>query len=249
MITNQKELSGSYVVGMDAVLFAINVLQFDGVANPILTDDQVEVLSLLSESYEGQIRIAVKGGHGTLKTTTQCIIALWRACQTENSLVIVTAPTMAQLKDVWMAECRKIVNGADSKFREVVTFPTRTSVRGTGDAFGRILMRASSKPENFSGYCSQHLTIIVDEASGISSNVFRAIRNEAANPGSLILAMGGPNTRDCMFFELFNCILWTHRTWSSENGPNPRGALAIEKDYGRDSDMYRIRVLGEFPTA
>lgn len=231
----------------DPVKFAINVLQFDGVGNPQLTEDQFNLLEDLRDNNPA--RIAVKGGQGTLKTTTGVIVALWRAFQDKNALVVVTAPTQAQLKDVWMAELRKVLNNAHPEFRKIVCLPVPTLACSYGGGeFGRIMMRSSSKPECFAGYCNPHLTFIIDEASGVSRNVFHTIRGSATNAGSLILAMGSPNTRDCTFFELFSSKLWTHRTWSSENGSNPESASWIEQEYGRDSDMYRIRVLGEFPT-
>lgn len=62
------------------------------------------------------------------------------------------------------------------------------------------------------------------------------------------------NTRESQFFDCFNSQShkWKTLTWSAEDTPasewfDPQRNLDLEEEFGRDSDVYRVRVLGEFP--
>lgn len=203
----------------DPVAFAIDVLRFDGIYNSKLTKDQLNLLEDMRDELPR--RVAVRGDQCTGKTTFSVMVALWRAFQGKQATVVVTAPTIHQLKDVWMVELSKVLYDSTQEFQDMVDIPTRTSVRGYGNVdFGRIMMKASSKPENFMGYCSPHMTFIVDEASCVGRDIFRSLRGELSNgPNTLLLALGNPAIRDCTFFDLFNSVAqaypWVLRTWKN----------------------------------
>ncbi len=203
----------------DPVAFAIHVLGFNGVSNSELTDDQTDLLYELGINTDKVKRVAVQGKRGTLKTTTSVIIALWRAFQSDKSVVVVTAPTWAQLKDIWRAECSKILQNSDPEFQKLVDNTAGFRVTGTGDAFGRILLKRATKPENFCGFHGPQVTFIVDEASGVDRDLFRPMEGSLSNTrDSLFLLMGSPDTRDCFFSDVFNdpkvSPYWVKETWT-----------------------------------
>jgi len=127
------------------------------------TWQQSELLRLVQE---GTPRIACKSGQGPGKTTVSNVIAIWRALQSEGSLVVVTAPTMRQCRDIWLAEARRLMKRADpwlQRFVKVLT--TRIKIAGQRD-WGVLTMTATNE-EAAQGFHEKNLSVIVEEASGI----------------------------------------------------------------------------------
>lgn len=244
-------------VSADPIVFAKEAMRCDGVHNEKLTKQQRTLLNAAKrEAYlpveERLKRIAVKSGQGTGKTTCECILALWRAFWAVDALVVVTAPTMQQVKDAWIAEMRRLLMNAHPFIRRM-TKVTYTKVIIGGRKTWGIWTRAASRPENFQGYHQKFLTMIVDEASGVSRDIFKTIKGTLTNENSLLVCAGNPNTRECAFFDMFHKpserSLWHRFTFNAEESPiTDKSNLAkIAQEFGKDSDVYRVRVLGEFP--
>jgi hypothetical protein len=77
-----------------------------------------------------------------------------------------------------------------------------------------------------------------------------------SNPDTLMVMLGNPNLRDCAFFDCFNALSerwWTYTINCEDTARDypellsPDRNTEIEEEFGRDSDVFRIRVLGEFP--
>lgn len=194
--------------------------------------------------------ILVASGQGTGKTAATGIVASFRMFQAPLSRVIVTAPTMRQVQDVWMAEFRKRVYQGHPGLRKYVKIDTRkVTVAGIRD-WG-ISTATSSRPENVQGYHDHMLTFLADEASGLSRPIWQTIKGTLTQPQNLLLAIGNPNDRDTEFFDGFNKDAHLYRTfnWSSIDSPNVDRKLIqkMRDEYGEDSDVFRVRVLGLFP--
>jgi hypothetical protein len=190
------------------------------------------------------------------------LFGLWACFRHRDALTMVTAPTMRQAKEVWLAECRRLVDRADPAFKQFVTVTnSRVIIAGRKD-WGVKLITAT-KEENAQGIHENNLTFIVEEASGVDRPIMRAIETTVTNKNARVLAIGNPNTRDCEFFDFFHRFRhrWATLTLNTEdsakiivnrNGePEPMVSpelldYLVEK-FGRDSDVYRISVLGEFP--
>ena len=200
-------------------------------------------------------RIAIKSGQGPGKTTVTVIIALWRALQDVDALVVVTAPSMKQCTQVWMAEARRLMDKADPLLKAFIKcYATRIEIGGRRD-WG-VWTATASRPENLQGFHQTNLTFIVDEASGVSAAIIQQIKGTLSNPDSLLLMIGNPNTTSCDFYNCFtrDRALWHTFTYNAEDTArdyphivHPSRNRLLELEYGRDSDPYRIRVLGEFP--
>jgi hypothetical protein len=231
-----------------------------GPNNPKLTEQQVAMLVAVKEDTDLPMddrlkRVAVKSGQGTGKTTNEVILAMWRVFLNVDNLVMVTAPTAVQVKDVWFAELGRILQGAHPFIRKACKVTAMKCV-----IFGRtktwgIWGRTAARPESFQGYHATQLTFILDEASGIDREIIRTIKGTLTNSDSLMVCAGNPNTRECAFFDMFNKpsekSLWHRFTFNSEDSPitDKENIRRIEQEFGRDSDVYRVRVLGEFPLA
>jgi hypothetical protein len=197
-------------------------------------------------------RIAVKSGQGPGKTAVSNIIALYRVLRFPDAMCIVTAPTMRQAKKVWLAEFRRMIRTAHPIFKKFVKV-TKSDVRLGGNDHPEwgIQLATGSKAENVQGFHEKHLTFIVDEASGVERDIIDTIKATLSNPDSLLIAIGNPNTRDCAFFDCFTRFVkeWHVFTMNAEESPitDKENIRKLEEEFGRDSDVYRVRVLGEFP--
>lgn len=204
-------------------------------------------------SEERKKEIAVKSGQGPGKTAASVIIGLWRTWRHVNAITFITAPTQHQVKDVWLAECRRWVMQAHPFIKKVITV-TKTRVVFNNQPTWGIWTVPASRPESFAGRHEKHMTIICDEASGIEREIMQTIQGTLTNDDSLWLTISNPTTRDCYFYEQFtknrdriHCL-----TFNAEETPESEhftrdAQQKIAEEYGIESDVYAVRVKGEFP--
>ena len=208
---------------------------------------QYETFAPLDHIKKG---IFLKSGNGPGKTATSIPGVLFRLLQKCNNKCFITAPTRRQVQDVWISEFTKWVSLAPVDFQRMFDIQA-SRVRVKGFPKWEIQTATSVRPENLQGVHHENLTIMVDEASGIERKIWPALKGTITQPGNLLIGIGNPNERDTEFFDIFNrdAHLYHTLTWNSEDSPNVDRAH-IDKmiaEYGIDSDVYRVRVLGEFP--
>lgn len=200
-------------------------------------------------------RIAVKSGQGPGKTVAAVLAGGWRSIFAKGAMTIVTAPSMRQCRDVWLTEFRRRRDEASAPMKQLVTV-TRSRVIIAGDQDWGCLLVTAKDSAAMQGYHEGNLTIIVEEASGVDREFIEQIKGTLSNPNALLIMIGNPNTNDCAFHECFSTQrdLWHTLTFNAEDtardyphilSPERNRLLALE--YGRESDVYRVRVLGEFP--
>jgi len=194
--------------------------------------------------------MAIKSGQGCGKTAVVAIIALWRAWRNTGALSVVTAPTMRQCKEVFLAELRAQLKKASmdvQKFFEVRA--TEVEILGIEDWGIKTVTAVTS--EAMSGWHNEWLTFIFDEAAGATRPIHETILGTLTNVDKLYVKIGNPNIRDCPFFDCFNMLRdkWTTFTFNSEDTKlvAKSNIQRLEETYGRESDVFRVRVLGEFP--
>lgn len=224
------------------------------------TPQQRQVLQL---AQNGDLRMAVKSGQGPGKTTCAVIIGIWWTLRHIDSQTIVTAPSMKQCKDVWLSEARRRMKKAHPLLKRFIKVTkSRVMFGGPKHPNWRCLPITATNAEAFQGIHESHLNAIVEEASGMSREIIEALKGTVSNTASeydptategAILMIGNPNTRDCAFFDCFNKdrSRWSCLTLNAEESPivSKRKIREHEEEFGRDSDFFRVRVLGEFPSA
>ncbi len=202
---------------------------------------------------ERRKRIAVKSGQGPGKTAASVVVSLYLLLQAKDTLGVLTAPSLRQCKDIWMQEAMRLMERADPMLRRIVDVRT-TRIEICGRRTWGMVIATAIRAENLQGYHQTRLFFIVDEASGVKGEIFETIKGTVSNEDSLVLAIGNPNKRSCPFYDFFykDRELWHCHTWNAEEVPervSPSNIAKLEREYGRDSDYFRIRVLGEFPYA
>jgi phage terminase large subunit len=111
--------------------------------------------------------------------------------------------------------------------------------------------KTSNKPEALQGVHAEHVLIVVDEASGIDAEIFEVLEGALTQDNSIMMMFGNPTRTSGGFFDAFNSkrkFFYTFKL-SCLDSPRVKKSYAekIAAKYGIDSDVYRVRVLGEFP--
>lgn len=194
-------------------------------------------------------RVSVRSGQGVGKTGVESILLIWYLCTRPFPRVVATAPTQQQLYDVLWAETNKWLR--TSKVKNLLKW-TKTKVYMRGyEGVWYATARTAAKPENMQGFHEDHMLFIVDEGSGVNDDIFEAIMGTLSGKENKIAVFGNPTKTTGFFYDIHNINrdLWHTKRVSSRNSKrtSKENIAALEKKYGRESDVVRVRVDGEFP--
>lgn len=213
------------------------------------TWQQAEVL----EAYQaGNRNITVRSGQGSGKTRLETVIAAHWSLKWAPSKVWVTAPTMHQLKGVWVSEFRQMLEHAEPFIKDMFTVRTMDIIV-MGDPDWKIECITAADPTAFQGRHHPNGAWIVDEASGMDREIMEVIDGTISHDNYLYAMFGNPNTLHTYFWNTF--VDWRENWWTyrinTEESPivNQENVERLAELYGKESDVYRVRVLGEFPQA
>lgn len=195
-------------------------------------------------------KVAVKSGQGVGKTGTEAALLLWFLCCFPYSRVVATAPTRQQLHDVLWAEVDKWM--AHSPLLPMLLKWTKTYVYVAGhEKRWFATARTATKPENMQGFHEDNMLFIVDEASGVADPIMEAILGTLSGEYNKLLMCGNPTRNSGTFFDAFHadrsqykCHTISSRTSQRTNKDN---IASLDRKYGRNSNIVRVRVDGEFP--
>lgn len=205
--------------------------------------------ALVAADVAAEPKVAVKSGQGVGKTALEAGLIIWFLVCRPYSKVIATAPTMQQLYDVLWAEIAKWLD--TSKVKQLLTW-TKTKVYMNGDSERWFATaKTATKPENMQGFHEDHMMIVVDEASGVSDPIMEAILGTLTGSDNKLLLMGNPNRIEGVFFDAFNKDrdkFKTHTVSSRDSKRTSKDNIEmLESKYGKDSDVCRVRIDGQFP--
>jgi hypothetical protein len=103
------------------------------------------------------------------------------------------------------------------------------------------------------GVHSANVLLVCDEASGIEENVYEAASGSMSTPGAITVLIGNPTRATGYFWRVMTMERdrWHCMKVSGLDSPrvDPKFIEEIAERYGRDSNAFRIRCLGEWPTA
>lgn len=200
-------------------------------------------------------RVTVRSGHGTGKTTALAWLALWHPICFEDSRVPCTAPTGHQLQSVLWAEIAKWHSRMPDWFRRQVTVQAdQVKVRGAEySQFAVARTARKENPEALQGFHAENLMFIIDEASGVPDPIFQAAEGALSTPNARVVMTSNPTQTTGYFYDSHNRDrnLWVPLRFSCLDSPlvSPEYMERMATKYGEDHDIYRVRVLGEFPSA
>lgn len=202
-------------------------------------------------------KAGIESGHGTGKSALFAWLAIWFLSTRMNYLghnvrVPCMAPTHHQLRDVLWPEIKRWV--ALSRLHGILEANEHEIwVRGLKDsAFG--VARSVKNAMYLAGFHAPHMLWLVDEAFGIADDlIWETVEGSCTDPGGdNRIVFGGQHatiTGYCHDAFTKDKASWKLFRFNSENSPIASRAYCerIAKKYGRNSDVYRVRVLGQAP--
>ncbi len=233
----------------DPVLFVRQALGVEDVE-----DWQAQVLRDLVKHD----RIAIRSGHGVGKSALMAWVILWFLFTRYPAKIPCTAPTAHQLYDVLWSELgrwhRNLCERLPWLGQRLSLGADRLAwAEAPTEVFAAARTARRESPEALQGFHSDNLLFLIDEASGVDDIVFEVAGGALSTPGAKILMAGNPTRNTGYFHRAFHADRGRWRTFavpcSASSRVDPAYIADMAERYGEDSDIYRVRVQGEFPNA
>lgn len=197
-------------------------------------------------------RHTIRAGHGVGKGFVIAVLALWFPLTHYDAKAVLTANSQDQLRDNNWPEIKKLAQRLPEPLREQIQIDEERLYVKAQPEMAFVVRRTASRsnPEALQGIHAKHVLFLVDEASGIFEMVFEVAQGALSTPGAIACLFSNP-TRKTGFFHKTHTKLrdrWKSIRVNCEDVPRARGHIEdVIKAYGKDSNRYRVRVLGEFP--
>lgn len=243
--------------GQDAILRWKN--------NPVLF--VTEVLRVTPEKWQAEAlqalvdndRVSIRSGHGVGKSALDSWTILWFLSTRYPAKVPCAAPTQHQIQDVLWAELATWHRRMPEPFRS--QFEIQNSQQALrfylkdapADSFAVGRSGQKHNPEALQGFHSPNLLFILDEASGIDDIVFEVAGGALSTKGAKVLMTANPTRTSGYFYNSHHSMrhLWHTMRVSCEDSTQvgEHYPEQVADEYGLDSNVYKVRVLGDFPSA
>ena len=201
-------------------------------------------------SLEANTMTSVRSGHGVGKSTVEAWAVIWFMLTRPFPKIPCTAPTQHQLFDILWAEVSKWIRHNSALSNELIWTKEKVYMRGYPEEWFAVA-RTASKPDALQGFHAEHVLYIIDEASGVEDNIFEPVLGSLSTPGARLLMCGNPTQLSGFFYDSHNKNRASYSTFHIDGRNSSRVSQdfvdTIARMYGEDSDVFRVRVAGEFP--
>lgn len=247
----------------DPVFFVENVI---GMTQ--LWEKQKDIL----HSIRDNSRTAVRSSNGVGKTFTTANAVTWFLTTHPNSVVVSTAPTSRQVKELLWQEINNI--HANSKYP---LGGRCLNVQWTMGAKWFAIGMSTDDPNRFQGFHADHILGVIDEAAGVDAPIWEGMDAILTSGGARLLVIGNPTEPSGSFYDAFSSPLYNKMHISAFDTPNftengilledirsgdwekkfktmvypalitPKWVFERLGEWGEDSPAFQSRVLGNFP--
>jgi hypothetical protein len=212
--------------------------------------------------------MAVASGRGIGKSALVAWIILWMLSTRLGATIIVTANTEQQLRSRTWAELGKWMTLAINShwFQKTATTVKpapwfqealeRDLKIDTGYYYAQAQLWSEENPDAFAGIHSSYgVCLIMDEASGIPSPIYSVSEGFFSEPTSnrYWFTFSNPRRNTGPFYDSFNSKkrFWQNVQIDSRTveGTDQKLFQSMIEQYGEDSTVARVEVMGEFPSA
>lgn len=233
-----------------------------------LWEKQAEIM----RSVRDNSRTVVRSCNGAGKTFTTANVVAWFLTTHPNSIVVSTAPTARQVKELLWAEINNIY--ANSKY------PLGGRCLNLSWTLGEkwyALGLSTNEPDRFQGFHAEHILGVIDEGAGVDAPIWEGMDAILTSEGARLLAIGNPTEPSGNFHEVFKSPLYNKIKISAFDTPNfTRNGITLEdikndtwkekikevvypalvtpkwvseryQEWGEKSPAFQSRILGEFP--
>lgn len=194
---------------------------------------------------------SVRSGHGVGKSAVQAWAIIWFLTTRPFPKIPCTAPTQHQLFDILWAEVNKWMRNNPLLQKELIWTKSKLYMKGYPEEWFAVA-RTSTKPDALQGFHAEHILYIIDEASGVDDAVFEPVLGSLSTAGARLLMCGNPTQLRGFFYDSHNKSRGSYNTIKIDG----RNSKRVSKDYiqkiielyGEDSDIFKVRVTGDFPS-
>lgn len=195
----------------DPVLFATKVLGI----HPWIV--QRAILLAITEDD----RVAVRACRGVGKTFIAAVIVLWFLyCHGPNTIVVTTAPTQRQVRELLWAEIRALHKRAEDRGYPLGGDPSTVRLDLGPDWYA--IGISSDDPDKYLGFHAHNILFVVDEASGVDQAKLDAAEGYATSWNSKTLFIGNGTQTSGGLYNAFTVerTLWSCIDVSMFQSPN-----------------------------
>ena len=224
-------------------------------------------------SVRDNARTCVRSSNGVGKTFTTANTVTWFLTTNPNSVVVSTAPTSRQVKELLWQEINNIY--ANSKYP---LGGRCLNVSWTLGAKWFAIGMSTDDPNRFQGFHADKILGVIDEAAGVDPPIWEGMDAILTSQGARLLVIGNPTEPSGRFYDAFSSPLYNKLHISAMDTPNftvngitlddlrsgkwerkfhtmvypalitPKWAAERLTEWGEDSPAFQSRVLGNFPT-
>jgi len=203
---------------------------------------------------EGARDVSIVSGHGCGKDAVASGLGLHYLSTRWMPKVVCTAPSKHQLYDVLWSEFAKWLRHMNPAFRVQFQW-TKEKIfhkNHPEEWFATSITSTKENPEALAGRHAEYVFVIRDEASGIPDENHEILVGTTGTIETLNFMISNGTRLSGTFYlshhrdkasydyvDRWNCL---ESTWAPKGYPKK-----IEKRYGKESSIYRVRVLGLFP--
>ena len=211
-------------------------------------------------------RLAVASGRGIGKSALVAWIILWMLSTRLGATIVVTANTEAQLRSRTWAELSKwLTLSVNSHW----FMKTATTVKPApwfeellandlsidcGYYYAQSQLWSEESPDNFAGLHSNYgLLLLMDESSGIPGSIYSVSEGFFTEPTKdrYWMCFSNPRRNSGPFYDSFHSkrAFWNTEQIDSRTveGTDQKLFQQMLDQYGEDSTVAKVEVLGEFP--
>lgn len=207
-------------------------------------------------AFKNNKRVTFKGGVGFGKTHALAILVWWSLFVHNDVQVTIFGPNEGQLQRGIWKEISVLFGRMDNAFQDWFRL-TATRLERNHNPSSCYASYALASTDNLSAARGIHQInnfVFVDEATGVPDEIFTdALENVLTDPNGKLCLISNPSTTSGYFWETWNGdmqSLWTHVHGCMADAPHITEQDLYEKELlygGKDTRLYKIMVLGEFP--
>jgi len=233
-----------------------------------LWEKQKEIMS----SVRDNSRTIVRSCNGAGKTFTTANTVTWFLTTHPQSIVVSTAPTARQVRELLWQEINNIHKNS--------RYPLGgrcLNVNWTMGAKWFAVGLSTDDPNRFQGFHAEHILGVIDEGAGVEAPIWEGMDAILTSSGARLLAIGNPTEPSGRFYDAFTSPLYNKIHISAFDTPNftengitltdikdgqwkykfkdmiypalitPKWAAERLEEWGEDSPAFQSRILGNFP--
>lgn len=206
------------------------------------------------------IRVSIASGHGIGKSAAMGMLANWAMTCHAGARVVVTANTESQLRTKTSPEFGKWFRSSlSAELFDIETLKITQNDKAFGGNWRLdFLPWSETSPEAFAGLHNEGRLVMVmmDEGSAIADIIWEVIEGAMTDENTILIwvVFGNPTRNTGRFRE---CWRRYRDAWHIKAQIDSRTVEGTNKEaldewarlYGEDSDFFKVRVRGQFPSA